>query len=385
MRRSLVILAALLAICFPARAFAAAYFVFFGTHITGDGKGFSLSRFDSDTGTLSTPTFLLQLPAPAYFILHPDGKHLYTCDSGDTFNGQPGGGISALAIDPQTAKLTLLNQQPSGGADPSYISLDKAARHVLVANYKGGNIAVFALKPDGSLGDRTAFIQHTGKSIDPIRQNHAYAHSIRVDPSGKFALVADLGQDKLFVYRYDENAGTLTPNDPPFATVKPGSGARHVIFHPNGQFVYLNTEMGSTVTVFAWDGSSGALSEIQTVSSLPADFKGVSAAAEIVVHPNGKFLYVSNRGMDTLAVFAIDQEMGKLTNIQYIPTQGKTPRNFAIDPTGQWLLITNHGSNNAMVFHIDPATGELTPHGDPIAVPYPFCERFLPVVATALR
>jgi len=361
------------------KAMATDYFVFFGTHIAGPGKGFSLSHFDSDTGILTQPKFLLEAPSPGYFVIAPDGRHLYTCNSGDTFNGKPGGGVSALSIDPITAKLTLLNSQPSGGADPSYISLDQAGTHVLVANYNSGTIAVFALKPDGSLGDRTALIQQTGKSIDPLRQTHSYAHSIRVDPTGKFAVVGDLGQDKVFVYRYDQDTGTLTPNDPPFTAIKPGSGARHVAFHPNGKFAYVDGEMGSNVTAFTWDSSRGALTEIQRISSLPADFKGTSAAAEVMVHPGGKFLYVSNRGMDSLGVFSIDQDTGRLTNVQYALTQGKTPRNFEFDPTGKWLLVTNHGSNNAMVFQIDQSTGELTPHGNPVAVPYPFCERFLAV------
>jgi 6-phosphogluconolactonase len=215
--------------------------------------------------------------------------------------------------------------------------------------------------------------------VDPKRQTHAYAHSIIVDPTNRFALVADLGVDKLFVYRFDEKNGSLRPNDPPFATVRPGSGPRHVKFHPNGHWVYLINEMGCTVTAFNWDSDHGALTEFQTISTLPADFKGASTCAEIKVHPNGRFLYGSNRGHDSLAVFAIDSTTGRLAPLEYVSTRGKIPRNFTFDPTGRWILCTNHGSDNAVVFRVDATTGRLTPTGQPVSVPSPFCERFLPV------
>lgn len=273
----------------------------------------------------------------------------------------------------------MLNQQPAGGADTSYISLDRTARYALAANYTGGNIAVFALKPDGSLGERTAFVQHTGSSVNPQRQTHAYAHSIITDPSNRFALAADLGVDKVFVYQFNEKDGSLKPNDPPSTTLAPGSGPRHVKFHPNGRWVYVINEIASTVTAFNWNSTNGTLAEFQTVTTLPADFKGTSTCAEIEVHPNGKFLYGSNRGHDSLAVFAVDEKTGKLTLIEHVPSGGKTPRNFAFDPTGKWILCTNHGSNNAVVFSVDENTGRLTQTGQPVPVPNPFCERFLPV------
>ena len=344
-------------------------FVYFGTHTAGPGKGFSLARFDTTTGALSKPEFLLEAPAPAYFIIAPDGKHLYTCNST--------GFVSAYAIDPASAKLTLLNQQPSGGGDPSYISFDRSGQHVFAANYQGGNIAAWRLRPDGGIGERTAFVQHTGSSVNPQRQSHAFAHSIRVDLTNRFVLVADLGLDKLFVYKFDVKNGSLTPNDPPFVAVKPGSGPRHVVFHPNGRWVYLITEMGSTIIQFEWDARRGALKEAQTVSTLPADFHGDSACAEITVHPSGKFLYASNRGHDSIAVFAIDAKSGRLTAVEHVPSGGKTPRNFDLDRAGRWMLVTNHGNNVAMVFRIDQATGKLTPVGSPVEVPSPFCPRFL--------
>ena len=347
-------------------------FVYFGSHSSGPGIGFSLARFDTDTGVLTKPEFLIEAKQPAFFTIHPDGRHLYTCNS-----GQPGG-LSAYEIEPHTGHLKFLNELPAGGADTSYISLDKTARFALVANYDGGNIAVFSLQPDGRLGARTAFVQHTGHGPNPQRQTHAYAHSIITDPGNRFALAADLGLDKIFVYRFDEQTGSLATNDPPFVQITPGSGARHVKFHPDGHRVYLVNEIASTVMGFDWDGATGRLTQFQTISTLPADFKGTNACAEMEIHPNGKFLYASNRGDDSLAVFAIDQVTGRLTHIQTISSGGKTPRNFAFDPTGRWLLCTNHGSSNAVVFSLDESTGILAQISE-VSVRYPFCERFLPV------
>ena len=362
------------ALGFAAPAIAIDTLVYFGSHRSGPGIGFSLAHFDTDTGVLTQPEFLIEARQPAYFVIHPDGRHLYTCNSGTP------GGVSAYAIEPRTGALTLLNRQLAGGGDTSYLSLDRTNRYALAANYDGGNIAVFALKPDGSIGDWTAFVQHTGKSVDPVRQTHAYAHSIIVSPDNRFVLVADLGVDKLFVYRFDEKTGSLTPNTPAFVSVPPGAGARHVKFHPNGRWVYLINEMGSIVLGYDWDAAKGALTEFQNVSTLPADFKGANACAEVEIHPNGKFLYGTNRGHDSLAVFSIDPANGHLAPIQHISSGGKTPRNFAFDPTAKWIVCTNHGSNNAVVFRVDAETGRLTQQGEPISVPAPFCERFLAVM-----
>ncbi len=349
--------------------------VLFGTHVSGPGKGFSISSFDSRTGTLGKPEFVAESAGPAYFILADGGKRLYTCNST--------GFISAYAVADQGRSLILLNQVPSGGGDPSYISLDKPGKVVFVANYQGGNIAAWALKPDGSIGERTAFIQHTGSGVDPKRQTHAYAHSIIVDPANRFVLTADLGLDKLFVYKFNAKDGSLTPNDPEFASVSPGWGARHVIFHPNGKWVYLNTEMGSRIVFFHWDTATGSLIQQQVVSILAPEFHGTSAASEMRVSADGRFIYAANRydvGDGDMAVFAVDARSGQLTPIQHIGTGGHTPRNFDIDPTGEWMVVTNHGSNNAQVFRIDKKTGMLTAAGAPVSVPYPFSPRFVAAV-----
>jgi len=349
-------------------AAAAQLTVYFGTHVAGPGKGFSVAHFDTVTGALSKPEFMLETPAPAYYIIAPGGRRLYSCNST--------GFVSAYSIDPVTAQLKLINQKPSGGGDPSYISLDQTRHYVLVANYDGGNIAVWALAPDGGLGERTAYVDHKDPSVNPQHVT-VHPHSIRVDPTNRFALVGDTGLDAVFVYKFNVGDGSLTPNDPPFVKAPPGANPRHVAFHPNGRWLYALTEAGSTIMLFNWDSLRGALLEVETVSTLPKDFQGKSACSEIQVHPSGKFVYASNRGRDSIAVFSVDAKTGRLTAIQDVPSGGKTPRNFDLDPSAHWLLVTNHDSNNAMVFRIDQETGKLTPVGQPVEVPYPFCPRFL--------
>jgi 6-phosphogluconolactonase len=348
--------------------------VLFGTHVSGAGKGFSASHFDAKTGVLSQPEFVTEAEGPAYFVLAAGQTRLYTCNSS--------GFVSAYSVANIGRSLTLLNKVPSEGGDPSYISLDKTGKYIFVANYQGGNIVAWALKPDGSIGERTAFVQHTGKGVDPKRQTHAYAHSIIVDPTNRFVLTADLGLDKLFVYKFDAKTGALTPNDPAFVSVPSGLGARHVVFHPNGRWVYLDNEMGSKVVFLHWDSAKGSLNQVQVVSMLPDDFQGTSAAAELKVSIDGRFLYGTNRYAGSgqngdIVVFAIDQKNGLLKAVQHISSGGETPRNFEFDPSGQWMVVANHGSNNAVVFRIDKKMGTLTQQGAPVSVPYPFSPRFV--------
>jgi len=360
-----------LAVMLSIPAMAEEMFVYFGSHGSGPHNGFSLARFDTDTGKLTEPVFLEEAVAPAYFIIRPDGRRLYTC------NSDPGSSVSAYAIDPTTAKLTFLNQQPSGGGDPSYVSLDPTGRYLLVANFLGGSAAVFALRHDGTIGRRTAFIQHVGTSLDPHDPNHAHAHSIRFDPSHRFVLLADMGVDKIFVYHLNSETGALTPSDPPFASVAPGSGPRHTAFDPRGRYVYAINQTANSIVRFGWNSDRGVLTQFESVSTLPEGFKGNDMAAEILMHPNGNFLYATNRGDNSVAVFSVQKDTGRLTLIQHISTQGKTPRNAEFDPTGKWLLVSNQDSSNAVVFRIDQSTGQLTQNGDPVSVPAPFCERFL--------
>ena len=366
---------ALAVVCFglAARAMAAQQMtVLFGTHVAGPGKGFSVSSFDPKTGALGKPEFVTEAEAPAYFILADGDRRLYTCNST--------GFVSAYAVADGGRSLTLLSKVPSGGGDPSYISLDKTGRTVFVANYDGGSIAAWSLKPDGSIGARTAFVQFTGSGVNPQRQTHAYAHSIVADPTNRFVLTGDLGADKVYVHRFNAQDGSLTPNDPASVSVTPGWGARHVVFHPNGRWVYVNTEMGSRIVFFHWDTATGTLTQQQAVSTLAPELHGTSNASEMRVSADGRFIYASNRvdvGDGDIAVFAIDAKTGQLTPMQHIDSGGHTPRNFDIDPTGEWMVVTNHGSNNAQVFRIDKKTGTLTPVGAPVSVPYPFSPRFV--------
>ena len=366
--------------CFyPYIASARDYLVFFGTHSVGPGKGFSVAHFNSTTGELSKPQLIEVAQAPAYFIIHPNGRFLYTCNSNDFAKGYTGQTITAYKIDPGTGQLTFINQQSSGGADPSFIFMDASEKYLLVANYKGGSIASVETNPDGSLGKVVANIFHSGRSVDTLRQTQPYAHSVRLDPSNRFALVADLGVDRLFVYRFDSANGMLSPNNPPYVSVTPGSGPRHTAFHPNGRFLYLVNEMSSTVTTYQWDPSSGKLTELQISSTLPAGYSGKNACAEIEVSHNGKFLYASNRGHESIAVFSVNRKSGKISLVENVPSLGHSPRNFTFDPTGKWFVVTNHLSNNAVVYKVNKRNGHLTPAGEPVTVDSPFCVRFLPI------
>jgi 6-phosphogluconolactonase len=240
-------------------------------------------------------------------------------------------------------------------------------------------VAVFRVLKDGRLGEASAFVQHVGSSVNPERQKEPHAHSINLSPDNRFAIAADLGLDRLLVYRFDAAKGTLAANTPAFAKVNPGSGPRHLAFHPSGRFAYVISEMQSTVSAFAYDTAGGVLRELQTTSTLPKDFSGENDTAEVQVHLSGKFLYGSNRGHDSIAVFAIDAAQGTLTSIERVPTQGKMPRNFGIDPTGSYLWAANQGSDNLVVFRIDPQTGRLTPTGQVLEVASPVCVKFVAV------
>jgi 6-phosphogluconolactonase len=286
------------------------------------------------------------------------------------------GAVSAFAIDAATGGLTFLNQQASGGAAPCHLSIDKTGHHVLVANYGGGSVAVLPIQQDGRLGAATALVRHQGSSVNKERQQGPHAHAIDVDAANRHVLAADLGLDKLLVYRFDPSKGTLTPEETKAGKTSPGAGPRHFAFHPSGRFVYVINELDSTVTVFGYGAEQASLTAIQSVPTLPSGFTGTSATAEVVLSPDGRFLYGSNRGHDSLAIFAIDSGDGKLTAVGHEPTRGKKPRNFAIDPTGAYLLAANQDSDSIAVFRIDPATGRLSAVGDPVHAPRPVCITF---------
>jgi 6-phosphogluconolactonase len=304
---------------------------------------------------------------------------LYAVNEVGKYKGQNSGAISAFAIDRSSGKLTLLNQVASRGADPCYITVDKTGKYVLVANYTGGSVAVFPVLKDGRLGEASAFVQHQGHGTNPERQEGPHAHSIDLSADNHFALVDDLGLDQVISYHFDPSKGSLTPNDPAFAQVDAGAGPRHFAFHPSGKFAYGVNEMHSTVTAYAYDGAAGKLSSLQTISTLPKDFGGQNDDAEVQVHPSGKVLYTSNRGRDSIAVFAIDPIKGTLVPVEDVPTQGKTPRSFEIDPTGSFLFAANQKSDNIVVFRIDPGTGRLTATGKILEVASPVCVKFVAI------
>jgi 6-phosphogluconolactonase len=354
--------------------------VFFGTYTGAKSKGIYVSRLNLGTGILSEPKLAAEIVSPSFLALSPDHSFLYAVNEVGSFAGKKSGAVSAFAIDQRTGALKLLNQQPSGGGGPCHLIVDRSGKNVLVANYGGGSVSVFPLAANGSLGEATAFVQHQGSSVNQQRQRAPHAHGIYVDAGNRFAFVPDLGTDRIFVYKFDAAKGTLAPGDPPFATLSPGSGPRHFAFHPNSRNAYVINELLCTITAFNYDPDRGRLEEIQTISTLP-EGQAVSpsiSTAEIEVHPSGNFLYGSNRGHDTIALFAIDQERGTLRLVQHEPTRGKTPRNFAIDPTGLYLLAANQNSDSVVVFRIDIATGRLAATGHSIEVGAPVCVQFMP-------
>jgi 6-phosphogluconolactonase len=287
------------------------------------------------------------------------------------YEGKKQGAVSAFSIDPKTHQLNALNQQPSLGADPCHINVDREGKNVLIANYTGGSVAVYPIDGDGGLKTNSSFIQHTGSSVNKSRQSEPHAHSINLDKTGKNAFVCDLGLDKIFIYGYDSAHGTLRAHD--FGTVKPGSGPRHLALSSDGNHVYVINEIASTLTSFSYNGSK--LTEIETASTLPQPTPG-NSTAEVVIHPSGKFVYGSNRGHNSIAVFTTDAS-GHIKLIQNASVEGKTPRNFVVDPSGQFLIAANQDSNNITFFKIDQATGKLTYTGKSLQAFKPVCLRFL--------
>jgi 6-phosphogluconolactonase len=353
------------------------YLVYFGTYTDKGSKGIYVCRFRPATGKLTPVELAAETVSPSFLAVDPAQHVLFAANEIGDYQNAKSGSVSSFAIDRRTGKLSALNTVASRGADPCHLTVDKAGKHVLVANYTGGSVAVLPVNADGMLGEASDFDQHHGSSVDPERQKEPHAHEVVLTPDNRFAVVADLGLDELLVYRYDLEKGKLSRNDPPYGRVKPGSGPRHIALHPNGRWAYVISEMGNTVTAFDWDGDKGSLHEMQTVSTLPKDFKGENTTAEVAVHPKGRYLYGSNRGHDSIAVYAIDPAKGMLTQIEDVPTLGKEPRNFALDPTGAYLFAANQNSNTVVVFRVNPRNGRLTPTGEKVEVMSPVCVTFV--------
>lgn len=351
--------------------------VYVGTYTGRSSKGIYLFHLDPATGRLEPAGLAAEVVNPTFLAVHPNRQFLYAVGEIGNFAGGKTGAVSAFSVDPDTGKLVLLNQQASGGAGPCHLVVDRTGKNVLVTNYGGGSVACLPIRTDGRLGEATAFIQHRGSSINRRRQQGPHAHSVNLDAANRFAFVADLGLDKILSYRFHAEGGKLAPNSPPFTSVTPGAGPRHFAFHPNGRYAYVINELNSTVTAFDYHAQRGALEPLQTVSTLPKEFRGRSTTAEVQVHPSGKFLYGSNRGHDSIAIFAVDVNTGRLRVVGHESTGGKTPRNFGLDPTGTWLLAANQTTDNIVVFRIDAKTGKLQATGRSIAVPAPVCVKFI--------
>ena len=349
-------------------------FVYFGTYTGGENAsdGIYCSMLDLGTGKLSNPTLVAETKNPSFLEIHPNGKYLYAVgEGGDT------GSVYAYTIDRNTGFLKFLNQQLSGGRGPCHLSIDFTGKNLFVANYSSGNVSVIPISGDGRLRKPTGFAQHTGSSINPERQDKPHAHSINVSPDSRYAFAADLGIDKIMIYALDIDNGTIIPNKFGFVKLSPGAGPRHFSFHPNGKYAYVINELSGTVTAFSYDSSTGSLSEIQTITTLPDQFNEFNKCAEVRVHPNGKFLYGSNRGHDSIVIYRIDPAKGTLTLVGHETTDIKTPRNFNIDPTGKFCLVANQDSDSVIVFRIDLETGMLDPTGHKITLGKPVCVRFL--------
>ena len=351
--------------------------IYVGTYTGSGSKGIYRLDFDPATGALSNRELAAEVASPSFLAHHPSRRFLYAVNEVAIHDGKKTGAVTAFSIDPATGGLTRLNQQPSGGAGPCHLVVDREGKNVLVANYGGGSVAVVPIEADGSLGTPTATITHRGSSVNPQRQEAPHAHCVTLDAANRFAFVTDLGLDRILIYRFDPARGALTPNDPPSVAVKPGAGPRHFAFHPDGRHAYVINEMGSTITAF--DHDRGVLTPRETLSTLPKDYRGDNSTAEIQVHPTGAFLYGSNRGQNSIAIFAVDPTTGELTARGHQAQRIKTPRHFAIDPTGRFLVVANQDSASLVVFRIDPKTGALEPAGDPASVPAPVCVEFVPV------
>jgi 6-phosphogluconolactonase len=360
--------------------------VYVGTYTRGSkSKGIYRITFDPKTGELSDPVVAGETVNPTFLALHPTGKFLYAVGEVEDFGKSKKrvGGVSAFAIDDK-GDLTLLNAQSSGGGGPCHVITDKAGKNVLVANYGGGSCGVLPIDADGKLAKMSSFRQHEGRGVDKSRQEGPHAHSINLAPDEKFAFVADLGLDQIIYYRYDGKKGTITPTRqgaripgrPGSVSTPAGGGPRHFTFHPNGKFAYTNNEMGSSVTAMTYDAEAGKLEPIQTITTLPKATKG-NSTAEILVHPSGKFLYCSNRGHNSIAVFAIDPETGKLTAKGHQGEGINVPRNFVFAPGGKFCLVANQEGHSVIVFRVNAETGALEPTKTKVEVQAPVCLRFL--------
>lgn len=342
------------------------------------GKGIHAYNLDADTGALSELLVNENILNPAFFCFDPQRQYLYCVNECQEFEGQPTGYVSAFRIEGDSGKLTLLNQQPSHGTDPCHVIVDKTGKYVFVANYSSGSVSMFPINDDGSLGDASCVVQHEGRSVDLERQQGPHAHGIEISNDNRFALVCDLGCDQVFIYAIDLEGGKIIANEKqPAINMMPGAGPRHVVMHPNSRNAYVISELDSTMTAFAYDAENGTLAEIDTLSTLPAGFKGTTSCAEVQISPDGKFLYGSNRGHNSMVIYRISDDDGSIVITGHQGTGGEVPRNFEIDSDGMFVAAANQDTGNIVMFRRCAATGELKPTGSVVEVGAPVCVRFI--------
>ncbi len=355
------------------------YYVYVGTYTHGDSEGIYVYELDNQTGALEYSSKITGVDNPSFLDIHPSGRYLFSVNEIGDYEGKASGAVTAFYIHDNTGELSFLNQQATGGGAPCHVSVDDTGKYLLVANYGGGSVAAFPIGKDGRLDQASSFVQHQGSSVNESRQSGPHAHAIMIDGSNQYAFSPDLGLDKILIYKIDLDSGKLIPNEQPWVRVHPGAGPRHLDFHPNGNFAYVINELDSTFTAFLYDEETGSLTEIQTLSTLPEDFDGTSHCADIHVHPSGKYLYGSNRGHDSIAICAIDNDSGMLDFIGCESTRGQTPRNFGLNPDGTLLLAANQQTNNIVSFAVDVETGQLTDTGNETEVPSPVCLKMHPI------
>jgi 6-phosphogluconolactonase len=361
-------------------ASAQKYFFYVGTYTDGTkSKGIYAFRYDAASKQVTPLGLAAESANPSFLAISPNGKFLYAVNELQNYKGPNSGGVSAFSIDKSSGKLTFLNEVPSRGADPCYITVDKTGKWVLVANYTGGSIAVFPVQDDGTLGEASGFVQHTGHGPNKERQEGPHAHSIDLSPDNRFAFVDDLGLDSLLTYKFDAKTGKLSGVNTLVTHFNPGAGPRHFALHPSGKFAYVVAEMGHTVTALAANLEDGTFQTLQSLSTIPPDYKDRNDDAEVEVDPSGRFLYASNRGHDSIIGFAIDPNKGTLSPLGYVSKVIKEPRSFEIDPTGKLLFAENQKSDNIVLFQINAKTGALMPTEREFSVPSPVCLKFLKV------
>ncbi len=353
--------------------------ILFGTGkiLEGKGEGIYMFKMDVSSGAMELISITTDVTNPSYLAFDPTRRWLYAVNELKLFEGDPTGTISAFAVDAKTGALKFLNKRPTGGTDPCHLTVDKTGRFVLLSNFMSGSVSVLPVLEDGRLGAASDFIQHHGSSIDPNRQQGPHAHAVTLDESNRYAFIPDLGIDRVMVYKFDSVRGKLGSDAILQVPVKPGAGPRHIVFHPTGEWAFLINELDSTIVSFLNEGDSGKLTEIQTVSTLPSDFKGESTCADIHISPSGMFVYGSNRGHDSIVIYKIAPHSGMLSYVGHESTRGNTPRNFAIDPSGTFLLVANQDSDTIVTFRIDPLTGKLQSTGQVTHVPTPVCIKMI--------